>query len=432
MKVINVLELLCENKEEFIIKRYSSKLIDACKKDPSYIVLQNPRYPVNDHQLIKRLFVYLINIDPSKKYLEWIANQYSKQLFMLEDIDTVREDLNDFNKHKNKMEHNDISRYTLSSLRQELSKFAEHKDSGDFHAQIQQAIENNDVIYIGKQNGIDIYHTLTKEGNILLGRGGGHDKINKWCTSRPDHANRFNDYNEKNDIYVFIFDDDNRFQCDVDRSLFRLNNWMNDKDVDIVKTNSDPQYWEQMRHTPFMISIRDKALEQFFSRDEYLTTLPEFVKLCIEYDQNVITHLDLRFTPVSEFEKILPDVLTCLLNIKKDPFFLYGVRDLMEKIDKNYQLNKHYLNRASILDKRFSDRVYNIVENPSISHLESFCKSIVEDSPVLSRLFKVGVEDRTPEPTQQEKEQKDKERQQARDAFITRMAKNKEFKNENR
>lgn len=284
MKMLNVLELLCESKVDFVKKRYAAKIIASYRNRHMGI-----SYSEDEEIPEKVINGIVIFVDPSMKYLEWVVKQYIAGLYNEEEDDEqVKEDLEEFEKHKRKMQHQDINRYNLNTLRLELAKFAEYEDGGDFHQQIQDAIEKGIIDYIGNQNGIDIYHTLTKEGNILLGRGGGHDNLNKWCTSRPDDKNMFEFYNTRKncDIYVWIFKDGKRFQCDVSRTTSKVQNWMDESDNDIVKHNSNIAYWEQMRTTPFMIGIRNKALQKNWDIDSYNTTFGEFVTLSMEHEES--------------------------------------------------------------------------------------------------------------------------------------------------
>lgn len=383
--MLNVLELLCESKVDFVKKRYAAKIVAAYKKTQMGISF-NDEEDIADN-VINGIVHY---IDPSMKYLEWIVKQYIAGLFNEgEDDDQVKEDLEGFEKHKRKMQHQDINRYNLNSLRQELVKIAEHGDGGDFHQQIQDAIKKGDVDYIGKQNNIDIYHVLTKEGAILLGRGGGHDNLNKWCTSRPDDKNRFNYYNENNDIYVWIFGDGQRFQCDVDRTTLNVNNWMNERDIDIVLQNIDQDYWEQMRTVQFMIDIRDKALNHEFKRDEYNTNIIEFAKLCnihnkrfVNLTGSVVGKLSLK-----TFKMMLPDILTNLLNTTHNIHFLYDLEKFLSKVDYNSNLTAYHYGNNNLLDNRFSERVYDIVEVTKGTSFESLVQLIIKDNATIGNLL---------------------------------------------
>ena len=385
MKMLNVLELLCESKVDFVKKRYAAKIVAAYKKTQMGMSFFD-----DDDEIPEKVINGIVRfVDPSMKYLEWIVKQYIAGLYREEEDDEqVKEDLEEFEKHKRKMQHQDINRYNLNTLREELAKFAEHEDGGDFHQQIQDAIKKGDVDYIGKQNGIDIYHTLTKEGNILLGRGGGHDNLNKWCTSRPDDKNRFDYYNKDNNIYVWIFEDGRRFQCDVERTSSTVQNWMNERDIDIVLEKIDSSYWEKMRTTQFMIDIRDKALNIEFKLDEYNTTIKDFTKLCNIYDKRFMNLAGsvIHRLPLDDFEIMLPEILTNMLSTSHIIHFLYDLDKFTLAVDKNSNLIKYHYGNNHLLDNRFSDRVHDIVNDSKGTKFENLVQLIINDNATIGNL----------------------------------------------
>ena len=130
MKVINVLELLCENKENFVRKR--DKILQKYKN--------NNREETNlpDDTIINGIINNLSSIDPSQKYMEWLTKQYLNDEYILgEDDEQVKQDLKLFTELKNKVEHKDINKYSLSSLRNELNKhLTVLTDDEQFKAQI--------------------------------------------------------------------------------------------------------------------------------------------------------------------------------------------------------------------------------------------------------------------------------------------------------
>lgn len=394
MLLFKVLNLLCESKVNAMIKRYGQKIIHHYKENLMGVSF------FEDHEIPSMVIERIIDrIDSSERYLEWIIKQYLNKMFVLvEDEYQVKEDIEAFDKHKRKMQYQDINRYSLASLRQELVKFAEHGDDGSFAEQIKTAIQNKDIVHIGEQNGINIFHTLTKEGNILLGRGGGHSQINKWCTSRPDDKNRFEQYNSTSDIYVWIFKDGRRFQCDVNRESQRVENWMNERDIDIVREKVDLNYWEQMRTTPFMVGIRDKALSIEFKVDEYNTSVYDVVKLCNIHDKRFMRFMGNIITTISlkQFNELLPELLNNLLKNPHPIFFLYDLEQFINYVHRNPELRDYNYSNDVSLDNRFSNRVYEIVQatKTSINQYEKLVQQIMNDNAIIGNLFDNAVRQR--------------------------------------
>lgn len=126
--MLNLLELLCENKIDFVLKRYGQKILDTYKKTQSgNDGFTDEQIPIVVLKGIKRY------VDPSEKYLEWIAKQYVAGLYIESEDDVqVKEDLEEFEKHKRKMQYQDINRYNLRTLRQELKRFDTSGNEGGF------------------------------------------------------------------------------------------------------------------------------------------------------------------------------------------------------------------------------------------------------------------------------------------------------------
>lgn len=383
MKMLNVLELLCESKVDFVKKRYAAKII------ASYLNRQMGISYLEDEEIPEKVINGIVRfVDPSMKYLEWVVKQYIAGLYNEEEDDEqVKEDLEEFEKHKRKMQHQDINRYNLNTLRQELTKFTEHVDGGVFHQQIQDAIKKGDVKYIGKQNGIDIYHTLTKEGNILLGRGGGHDNLNKWCTSRPDDKNMFEFYNTRknSDIYVWFFEDGKRFQCDVSRTSKFVNNWMNELDIDIVKEKVDQDYWEKMRTTKFIRDITEQSMRIEWNYDKYTTTIPEFIKLCAQENRSFFHSINYSNLSFELFKQSFNDILSCITNIKDNIMFLLGVVSFYGI--HNAMCRTYIANNTKIIEDAFAKRVYDVVNTDDDKEAVN---ELIKNNIRLDKLYKSG------------------------------------------
>ena len=71
MKMLNVLELLCENKVDFVKKRYAAKIIASYRNRHMGI-----SYSEDEEIPEKVINGIVIFVDPSMKYLEWVVKQY--------------------------------------------------------------------------------------------------------------------------------------------------------------------------------------------------------------------------------------------------------------------------------------------------------------------------------------------------------------------
>lgn len=290
MLLLEVLQLLCENKIDFVMKRYGQKILDTYKKTRSgNDGFTDEQIPIVVLKGIKRY------VDPSEKYLEWIAKQYVAGLYIESEDDVqVKEDLELFEKYKRKMQYQDINRYNLRTLRQELKRFDASGNEGDFGAEIQKAIENKDIRLVERCEGFVIYHALTKEGAILLGKGGDH-KFNKWCTARTDDENKFDFYNtQKNcDIYVAIFDNGKRFQFDIDRFEHLVQNCMDELDSDMLggEESPDSDYWPIIRKSDLIQSEYRKSMEHHWAFNSSMVTWKQFVEDSVKQDKRIMPSL---------------------------------------------------------------------------------------------------------------------------------------------
>lgn len=387
MLLLEVLCLLCENKIDFVLKRYGSKIIAQFNKEWN-ITEDNP-VNFSDNDKLQDTIDGCKKIDSSERYMEWIVKQYISGLFRFdEDGSQVKEDLESFDKNKRKMQHQDINRYNLRTLRQELKRFDVSGNEGDFGAEIQKAIENKDIQLTERCEGFVIYRALTKDGAILLGKGGGH-KSNKWCTARTDASNMFNHYNKTSDVYVAIFDNGKRFQFDIDRVEHLVQNCMDEMDSDVLSDeSSDYGYWLKVRESNLAQSEYQKSMERHWTFNSTMTTWEEFVQECIKHNKQIMPHLSIILQSVGfkDHENyIVSDLIgDFAINVMKlsDACFVEDIQTLGVLYKRNYNQtfnkivddeivnNKKITNRVNKVFKQGSEQGYNIDEyNVFVEHL---------------------------------------------------------------
>lgn len=271
MKIDNILLLLeSEKRKDYLAKTYGQKLINAFKTDSG---IDNMNFDdIPDHFIINRVLTTLTeHINP--KYAEWVVKQYCNKLFMMEDMQSVREDTRSFEENIKKLEFTDINRYNLKTLREALKKTIEIVGSGDFDKELQEAATKEDIEKVYSDGKVNCYRALTKEGNVLLGRGGGHRQINKWCTARDDEHNMFDKYRDSI-IYVAIFNDDTRIQFNITRRMKRLDEVKDEANQDVPSNNP---YWLVIRALPFVQESYNISLERIWYYTPMMTTWEDFV-----------------------------------------------------------------------------------------------------------------------------------------------------------
>lgn len=381
MLLLEVLCLLCENKIDFVLKRYGSKIIAQFNKEWN-ITEDNP-VNFSDNDKLQDTIDGCKKIDSSERYMEWIVKQYISGLFRFdEDGVQVKEDIESYDKNKRKMQYQDINRYNLKTLRQELRRF-------DFGQEIQKAIENKDLRLVEKCNGFVIYHTLTKEGNILLGKGGGH-KFNRWCTARTDEENRFDGYNKTSDIYVAIFENGKRFQFDIDRVEHLVQNCMNELDLDILSGDeaSDYGYWLKIRESNLAQSEYQKSMARHWTFNSTMTTWEEFVQECVKRNKRIMPHLSIVLQNIGFVDHedyivsdLIGDFAIAVMKLS-DAWFVEDLQTLgvlyrrnhnetfNKIVDDEITNNKKITNRVNKVFKQGSEHGYNIDEyNVFVEHL---------------------------------------------------------------
>jgi hypothetical protein len=128
-------------------------------------------------------------------YVEWIYKQYYNRHFRLEDVSTLREDLDLFNTNKHRFTgtNKDINSFTYSTLKVFLRDMFELKLVEDTTSLSSTDVK---VLYDGPLGKLSI--PLTEEASCILGKG------TKWCTASTTSGNMFNKYNKEGPLYIWV------------------------------------------------------------------------------------------------------------------------------------------------------------------------------------------------------------------------------------
>lgn len=177
-------------KEEYIANAMSKKLMAAAQQDISAQKLHEPV------QIVQKLS----EIDPTQgKALQFLASQYAKGHFKLEDIDRVRSAIEQFFKVRNQLPQKDLNQFkTMRDLYD-----AVEGENMDIAPKLSQKKEKE----AAKRSGSEVFmkgpnflviRLLTGEASCYYASG------TKWCTSNPS---TFENYAAKGPIYVIIVKD---------------------------------------------------------------------------------------------------------------------------------------------------------------------------------------------------------------------------------
>lgn len=162
---------------------------------------------------------YLSKIHP--KYIQWIVKHWIKSEFKLEDRARIKEELENFDKYKSRLEIKDINQYySLRMLLQAVTPFMDQPEQLSIK-QLRKQIKKDGANKLIDENGILMYEIKTKEAACLLGAG------TRWCTAAKEN-NMFTYYHTKSPLYVIIKTDTNeKFQLHLTTGSF-----MNAEDIE--------------------------------------------------------------------------------------------------------------------------------------------------------------------------------------------------------
>jgi hypothetical protein len=166
-----------------------------------------------EHTTAEAAIAALEEMDPTanKQYTPWLARQYIKQQFRLEDASRIRTVLDNFGQIKSRLpaDQRDIGRIDFYQLDDLIDKTLNVELAADTPAETGTfpIVPNSEVLYNGPLGQLAI--PKTTKASCELGRG------TKWCTA-AQRDNQFKDYDgplyiwrDKNgEKYQFYFSDD--------------------------------------------------------------------------------------------------------------------------------------------------------------------------------------------------------------------------------
>lgn len=198
---MKILEILCENRAEFIAQKQGPRLLQAYHEDLGRRKPKDIKEPID-------VLAYLVKADPTQnqQYLQWIANRYIKNEFSLEDLGRVKGDIIEFDQNKATLEHKDINAYNIPKLLAAIqSRKATTKATGptrpDFTPTQKALFANGEaqMVYEDPQIAIFIPKTANaaKKFQECLVSGG---KI-RWCTTQTEHHTS---YSKQGPLYIVV------------------------------------------------------------------------------------------------------------------------------------------------------------------------------------------------------------------------------------
>jgi len=143
----------------------------------------------------------LEEMDPTanKQYTPWLARQYIKRQFRLEDADRIRTVLDNFGKIKSRLpvEQRDIGRMDFYQLDKLIDQVLDVKLDVDKPAETGTfpVVPDSQVLYNGPLGQLAIPET--HEASCELGRG------TKWCTTTTKSNYYFDRYTQKGPLYIW-------------------------------------------------------------------------------------------------------------------------------------------------------------------------------------------------------------------------------------
>lgn len=233
---MNVLELLLENKVDYIARHQGDRIEQRASRELGQLVAAD--------QIIMKLAA----ADPTgdhHKYLQWIVNQYINNQFRLEDVGRIRAELVDFERVKSKLDKRDINQYKdLHSLYAALKPFdgVEVVSNRSAERMFEQRLYDTKQIVVVSSGPTKILEIHSEDAAKFLGRK------TKWCTA-ADKNNMFGEYNEHGQLYV-IFWKGKKYQFH-----FEVGQFMDEEDI-LIK----PRLFWEMRQDPAIKQLCERGI----------------------------------------------------------------------------------------------------------------------------------------------------------------------------
>jgi hypothetical protein len=174
-------DFLFEYKRGVTAKNLGSRLLTSAKRES-----------ITD---VDQILAALEEMDPTpnKQYTLWLAKQYIKQQFRLEDRPRIKDVLEKFINAKSRLEQRDINSYDLYTLEDQMDKI--------YNVELEKSTESTfevpedaEVLYNGTLGLLAI--PKTEKASCALGKG------TRWCTASSD-SNMFKSYSKDGPLYIW-------------------------------------------------------------------------------------------------------------------------------------------------------------------------------------------------------------------------------------
>lgn len=239
-----------------------------------------------------------IDPTPNKQYVLWLANQYIKKLFRLEDKNRVKDVLEKFMQVKSRLPEKDIGRYTFHSLEDTVDKIFNVTIKPQ-QQQAQQTFEvpkNVKVLYNGPLGLLAI--PKSHKASCLLGAG------TKWCTAAKDDPDTFETYNEWAPLYVWRDKNGEKYQFYFSTEYDIESQFMDNRDRPIKKELINYFRYEHPVLKQLFAKQEKKMIKQIKDEFYYDTSTEEWYKKDSFMPEQVLSYLTATDSRWPMFEKL--------------------------------------------------------------------------------------------------------------------------------
>jgi len=262
---------ILEYRRDVTANKMGPQLIAAAKKDHFFAASTDLSDPA---QAADMILAKLEAMDPTRnqQYVQWIAKQYIRGQFRLEDQPAVRQTLADYTKLKPRLspDQRDINRldyHTTAELVDKILNPAVGLDADELGTF--PVIPDTQVLYNGPLGQLAI--PKTEEASCELGRG------TKWCTAATESGNKYHDYADNGTLCVWRDRNGEKYQFFIGE----------DDDSDAPPweyTDSRNRYIDMDKLNYFR--TQHPVLRQWFSQAE--KTIMKNISKALDYARDVI------------------------------------------------------------------------------------------------------------------------------------------------
>lgn len=250
MRISEIYKALLENREQYVVQTFGSKLVAAAQQDQSY---QGQKEPENVAQELKK-------VDPENgKNIVWIAKQYGNRQFIMQDIGRTRADIQLFLANRSRLIKKDLNTYVdMRELKIALEPFREPEDPAEqefLKGKIDKTIDPNDPL--SQLASLKDTKVLKQTPNFLVTIPQNLDSsralcklhgTTNWCTQNTDN---YKDYSSQGPLYVIAVKQGNRiikYQFHVPSKQYKDARDDDLTQYDINLLSSIPEYTEFLNY----------------------------------------------------------------------------------------------------------------------------------------------------------------------------------------